>query len=189
MEIVLSILIGTGLSAAAGFRIFVPFLIVGLAQRTGHLNLAEGFDWMGSTPALIAFGVATVLEVLAYYVPWLDNALDLLASPSAVVAGVVLTASVVTDLDPFLQWTLAAVAGGSAATVVQGLTTSTRQLSTLTTAGFGNPLVSTSEVAASAGLSVLALAVPVVAFLVVLGLMLFVGRRFLFARPPKGQTA
>ncbi|MEM7480094.1 MAG: DUF4126 domain-containing protein [Acidobacteriota bacterium] len=189
MEILLSILIGIGLSAAAGFRIFVPFLVVGIAERSGHLALADGFDWIGSTPALITFGAATLLEVGAYYIPWLDNALDSLATPSAVVAGVILTASVVADLDPFMQWTLAVLAGGGTATVFQGVTTGTRQISTLTTAGFGNPLVSTGEIAASAGLSLLAVVVPIVAFLAVIALMFLVGRRVFFRRGPRQQAA
>src|SRR5580765_4989692 len=102
MTTLLSVILGIGLSAACGFRIFVPFLVAGIAARTGHLTLGPSFIWMASTPALIALSVATVLEVGAYYIPWLDHVLDLVATPAAVGAGIVMTASVVTGLDPML---------------------------------------------------------------------------------------
>lgn len=188
METLFSILLGIGLSAAAGFRIFVPLLVVGVASRTGYLPLAEGFDWMGSTPALVTFAAATVVEILAYYIPWVDNALDALATPAALTAGVLLTAAVLTDVDPVVRWTLAVLAGGSSATVFQGMTTGLRQVSSLTTGGLGNPLVSTGEAAASASLSVLAIVVPVAAFLAV-ALLLWVVARKLLRRRRAGLAA
>ena len=78
MEMFLSILIGLGLSAACGFRVFIPLLVMSLASRSdvGHLTLGDGFAWIGSDAALIAFGAATVLEIAGYYIPWVDNLLD-----------------------------------------------------------------------------------------------------------------
>lgn len=182
MEILFSILLGIGLSSAAGFRIFVPLLIVGLATRLDYLQVTGGFEWMGSTTALVVFGVATAIEILAYYVPWIDNALDAIATPAATTAGIVLTAAVLTDVDPVVRWTLAILAGGGTATVFQGLTTGLRQLSSLTTFGLGNPVVSTGEAAASAGLALLAIAVPVAAFAVVVILLWLVARKLLSRR-------
>ena len=98
-ETLLSICLGLGLSAACGFRIFVPLLVVNLAARVGWVSLSGELAWMGDSAALWAFGFATVLEIGAYYVPWLDNFLDTVATPAAVVAGAIVTASVVTDLD------------------------------------------------------------------------------------------
>src|SRR5881394_829642 len=115
MEPFLSSLVGIGLSAACGFRVFVPLLVVSIASYSGHLHLAPGFEWMGSTAALIAFATATALEIAGYYVPWVDNLLDTIASPAAVIAGTIATASVVADMSPFLKWTLAAIAGGGIA--------------------------------------------------------------------------
>ena len=66
MNTLLSVLLGIGLSAACGFRIFVPFLVVGIAARTGHVTLGPSFAWMATTPALIALGVATAFEIAAY---------------------------------------------------------------------------------------------------------------------------
>ena len=181
MEIFLSVCLGLGLAAACGFRIFVPLLVMNVAVRAGWLSLGESFEWIGSTPALLAFGAATALEIAAYYVPWVDNLLDTVATPVAVVAGIVVTASVVTGMDPFLKWTLAAIAGGSIAGSVQVLTSGTRHASALTTAGFGNPIVSTVEGASSLFVSVLSIFLPVVALVAVLLLLFFAGRR-LFGR-------
>ena len=99
-----SVAIGLGLAAAAGFRVFVPLLALGLASRQGWLSLAPGFEWLASTPTLVAFGTATVVEVLAYHVPFLDHLLDVVATPSAVVAGTLASAAVFTDLPPVVKW-------------------------------------------------------------------------------------
>ncbi len=183
-----SIAIGVGLAAACGFRIFVPLLLISLAARGGHLELADSFEWMGTTPALIAFGSATALEIVAYYVPFLDNLLDAVATPSAVVAGIVATASQVADLDPLLGWSVAIVGGGGAAGAVQGLTAVTRQFSSLATAGFGNPLLSTFEAGASVVMTILSILVPLAAVIGVLILLYFAVKKIFF-RPAAPGTA
>lgn len=189
MSTLLSVLLGVGLSAACGFRIFVPFLLVGIAARTGHVTVGASFAWMATTPALIVLGVATVLEVGAYYIPWLDHLLDVLATPSAVVAGMVMTASVVTGLDPMLKWTLALIAGGGIAGTVQALTVGTRKVSLLTTGGLGNPLVSTAELAGSVLLTMLAIAVPLLAFAVIAWAFFFGVRHLLRLMRRSGGAA
>jgi hypothetical protein len=178
MSTLLSVLLGIGLSAACGFRIFVPFLVVGIAARTGHVTLGPAFGWMSSTPALIALSVATLVEIGAYYIPWLDHVLDVLATPASVVAGMIMTASVVTGLDPMMKWTLALIAGGGVAGTVQALTVGARKLSLLTTGGLANPVVSTIELAGSVILTLLAIALPFLAF-AVLAWVIFLGVRFL----------
>jgi hypothetical protein len=174
MDTLLSVCLGLGLAAACGFRVFVPLLVTGVAAMTGHLELSERFAWIASTPAVAAFGVATILEIGAYYIPWLDNFLDSVASPAAVVAGVVVSASVITGIDPFLKWTLAVIAGGGIAGGVQLLTSGTRGISTLTTAGFGNPVVSTAEMGGSILTSILALLAPVVTLVLIVVLLIAV---------------
>lgn len=180
MELILSLAVGLGLAAACGFRIFVPLLLAGIAHRTGHLVLADGFEWISTTPVLVGFGCATVLEVGAYYVPFLDNLLDALAVPSSVVAGSLVTASQVATMDPWLTWTVAVIGGGGAAGAVQGLTTVTRQISSVATAGFGNPLISTVEFFASALMTVLAVAAPLVAVAILFLLAAWAVKRFVF---------
>lgn len=176
MELALSVLVGVGLAAACGFRVFVPLLGISLAAQTGHLELASGFGWIGSPIAAAAFGVATLLEVGAYLVPWLDNALDALASPAAVVAGTIAMASAVGDVSPFLQWTLGIIAGGGAAGGVQALTVATRGASTVTTAGFGNPIISLVELLASLVTTLLAVLAPILCVLGLGALAVFVTR-------------
>src|SRR2546430_14104702 len=141
METGLSLLIGIGFSAACGFRVFVPLLVVSIASHTGHLHLSSGFEWMGSDSALIAFAVATVLEVAAYYIPWLDNLLDTIASPAAVIAGTLVTGSLVADMSPFLKWTLAGIAGGGIPGLGPGTTLVTRGASTSSTIGLAHTIL------------------------------------------------
>ena len=153
-----------------------------VAARSGYLSLSGDFAWIGESPAMIAFAVATVLEIAAYYVPWLDNLLDTVASPAAVVAGIVVTASVITGMDPTLKWILAAIAGGGVAGLVQTLTVGARQASTLATAGLGNPLISTAEIVGSLALSAAAVALPLLAGVAVVVLLAVACRRILFRR-------
>jgi hypothetical protein len=171
METAVSICLGIGLSAACGFRVFVPLLVLSLASHAGLLHLAQGFEWVGTPPAMIAFSVATGVEIVGYYIPWVDHLLDTLASPAAVLAGVLASVSLATDLSPFARWTLAVIAGGGAAGIVQGTTVLTRGLSTATTGGLGNFVVATLELVMSVVVSLLSLAAPV---LVMLLLVLFV---------------
>jgi uncharacterized protein DUF4126 len=183
METLLSILIGVGLSAACGFRVFVPLLVMSIAARAGDLSLGHGFSWIASTPALLAFAVATVLEICGYYIPWVDNLLDAVATPTAVVAGILVTASAVADVHPFLKWTLAILAGGGTAGVFQGVTAMARGLSSLGTGGLANPLLATAEAGGATLLSVLSITVPVLAVLLVAGLLFLGVKRLLFRRP------
>ena len=113
MDVFLGIPVGFALSAAAGLRVFVPLLLTGAAARLGYLDLAPGMAWIGSGMALLAFATATAVEVAAYYVPWLDNALDALAAPAAVIAGVVATAAVPPSCRPWCagHWLSSPAAG------------------------------------------------------------------------------
>src|SRR5436190_6618762 len=170
----LSVALGIGLAAACGFRVFVPLLFVGLAAQAGRLTLVSSFQWMGSDAAMIAFGVATAIEIAAYYIPWLDNLLDTIATPAAVVAGAIISASVFTGMDPFLRWTLAIIAGAGAAGVVQTATVVTRAASTASTGGFGNFVVATGELILAVVASFLAVFVPIV---LIVCLLVFITRK------------
>ena len=163
MEAALSILVGIGLSAACGFRVFIPPLVMSIAAMAGHLKLAPGFEWIGTWPALLAFATATLFEVIAYYVPWLDNLLDAAATPAAIVAGILVTASVVQAMSPWLRWSLAVIAGGAAAGTVQLLTVKARALSSLFTLGTANAGVSTVEAGGAVMTSLLVLLFPILA--------------------------
>ena len=137
-DLALSIALGIGLAAATGFRVFLPMLITSAAAYSGHLPLGENFAWLGTAPALAMLGVAAVVEILAYYIPGVDNLLDTLATPAAFVAGTIVSAAVMADVSPMLKWTTAIIAGGGIAGVTQGVTALLRAKSTMFTAGVGS---------------------------------------------------
>ena len=172
-EIALSVMVGVGLSAACGFRVFIPPLVLCIASKAGHVTIGQGFAWMDSNVALAAFGLAALLEVGAYYIPWLDNALDTVAAPAAVVAGTLTSASVFgQDMSPWLKWSLAAIAGGGAAGAVQVTTTVARGASSALTGGSVNWLVSTGEGVGAVITAILAIVVPVLVFI---GMLMLAG--------------
>jgi len=170
-DLALSIALGVVLAAATGFRVFLPMLIMSGAAYTGHLSLDNSFAWLATPFALTMLGVAALAEVLAYYVPGVDNLLDALATPAAFVAGTIVSAAVMTDLPPMAKWTAAVVAGGGTASLTQGVTTILRAKSTVMTAGLGNPVIATGELGGSILLSLLALAAPLAAVAVVILLL------------------
>lgn len=153
VEIILSLLVGLGLSAACGFRVFVPLLIAAIAARTGHLELGEGFAWMGSDIALIALGAATLGEILGYYLPVVDHFLDLVGAPAAAIAGILLTASFASDMSPWFQWSVAVIAGGGIATLTHAGMATVRGAVSSMSASLGNPIVSTTENVVATGMA------------------------------------
>ena len=172
------IMIGVALSATCGFRVFVPLLAVNIGTRAldadgqPRIELAGGFDWLSSDIALMVFLVATLFEIGGYYIPWIDNLLDTIASPASIVAGTVITASFVTGMDPWLQWLLGVIAGGGAAGAVQATTVVTRAASTVTTGGLGNPIVASLETSGAflgSALSIVAVEFAIAVFVVLLG--------------------
>jgi Domain of unknown function (DUF4126) len=164
----LSIVLGIALAAATGFRIFLPMLIVSVAAYTGHLPLASNFAWLGTPAAVIMLSVAAVAEILAYYIPVVDNLLDALATPAAFVAGAVVSAAVMTDVPPMVKWTAAVIAGGGIAGLTQGLTGMLRAHSTVLTGGLGNSVIATAELGGALLITFLALAAPVAAIALVI---------------------
>ncbi len=173
-------MMGIALAAAAGLRIFMPLLVLSIAAVTGEVELAGGLAWIGTVPALVVFAVATVVEIAAYFIPWVDNALDWLGAPLAVTAGTLLVASTLGEADPLLRWVLAVVAGGGTAGAVHGVLALLRKLSSLTTGGLGNPVLATGEAGGSLVAALLAVALPLVTLLllaVVLALLLRRARR------------
>ncbi len=182
METALAIIAGLGLAASCGFRVFAPMLVAGLAARNGWLDPSDSFLWIATTPALVAFSAATVIEAVAYYVPLLDNLLDTIASPLAVVAGILLSASLLGDVSPLMQWSLAIIAGGGAAAAVQGGTVLTRLASTATSGGTANFLLTTLETTASILFAILSIIAPILSMIALLALvttMYYTGRTIL----------
>jgi hypothetical protein len=168
LDLALSIALGIGLAAATGFRLFLPLLVLSIAAYTGHASLNDGFAWLGTPAAVIMLGTAAVVEIAAFYIPGVDNLLDTVATPGAVVAGTIASAAVMTDLPPMVKWTAAIIAGGGVAGITQGLTAMLRAKSTLFTGGIGNFVVATAELGSASLIAILALAAPFAALALVI---------------------
>ena len=191
-DLALSIVLGIALAAATGFRVFLPMLIVSGAAYTGHLQLDNSFAWLGTSSALTMLSVAALAEVLAYYVPVVDNLLDALAAPAAFIAGTLVSAAVMTDVPPMVKWTAAVIAGGGVAGLTQGLTGILRAHSTVLTGGLGNSIIATAELGGAVLISFLALVAPATAIALVMLFLLvavrLVRRLFRGAKSPESST-
>ncbi|NQY29727.1 MAG: DUF4126 domain-containing protein [Flavobacteriaceae bacterium] len=170
-ETLISIFLGIGLAASVGFRIFVPLFTLSLASYFGVIPLNESWEWIGSITALCTLGFATILEVFAYYIPVFDNLLDTIAIPLAAIAGTAVVVSTAVNLDPIVTWSLAIIAGGGTAAAIKGSIATTRAVSTTTTAGLANPLVSTIETGGATAMSAIAIFLPILAIVLVVGLL------------------
>ena len=167
LDLAVSIALGIGLAAATGLRVFLPLLIVSGASYAGYLPVGENFAWLATPGALTLLGVAAVVEILAYYIPGVDNLLDTIATPAAFVAGTVVSAAVITDLPPLVKWATAIIAGGGIAGATQSMTALLRAKSTVFTGTLGNPIIATAESGGSLIVSLLALAAPLAAILLI----------------------
>ena len=166
---------GIGLAAACGFRIFVPLLLASLAVRTGVIpidHIDSSLQWLGSDAAIFLFSTATVIEVLAYYVPWVDNVLDTISTPAAMIAGSLITFAFTPEMSPMLKWGLAIVAGGGTAGILQTGTAVARGGSSLATGGIANPVFSTIENIGSVIVSVLAITLPILCAIILLFILI-----------------
>lgn len=176
-DTLLALVLGIGLAAASGLRAFVPLLVASLAARSGYLTPASGMAWIATDAALAAFATATVLEIVAYYTPWLDNLLDTIATPAAILAGTLLMVAVLPEMPPLLRWSLALIAGGGAAGAIQVLTVLLRLQSTTLTGGLGNPIIATLELAGALFVALLSLLAPLLVLMLVVVLAVFALRR------------
>ena len=168
VETIVSFLLGIGLSAAVGFRVFVPMLIVSLASMAGVITLSPDFQWMGTPVAALVFAVATLVELLGFLIPWVSNALDSIATPAATIAGVIMMAAVLTDMHPVARWALAIIAGGGVALTVQGATVVTRAVAAGSTGGIANPIVGILEAIGALVVTITTIVIPVIMGLVIL---------------------
>lgn len=163
MQYAVSIFLGLGLAAGSGFRVFVPLLVTNVAAQLGYVHLGSGFEWMSSWPAFAVFATATLAEIAAYYIPWLDNLFDTIGTPLAVIAGTILTSSFITGMDPMLRWVLAIICGGGIAGIIKAGTAVIRLGSSAVTGGFGNSILATLENFISILFSVVAVFIPLLA--------------------------
>jgi hypothetical protein len=191
LDTFLELMLAISLSAASGFRVFVPLLSLSAAAVIGHLDLPTRFDWIENPQALGLFAIATILEIIGYSIPWLDHALDVIATPAAIISGTVVAASLAPEMDPLVQWTLALVAGGATAGITKGIMNVLRGVSTTATGGLTNPVFSAIELVISIVLSGLAITVPVVAgglVILILGFAIYRIWRFFATRQSQKTT-
>lgn len=178
LELLTSLTLGIGLSACCGFRVFVPMLVANIAALSGHYHFGQDFAWMGTITAFYIFASATILEIIAYYIPWVDNLLDSIATPASIIAGTILTTAFISgDLSPTLKWILGFLVGGGSAGIVQLGTTATRLASTATTAGFGNPIIATIENILSVIFSIMSVFLPVLLAVGAVLFMMYLGKK------------
>jgi Domain of unknown function (DUF4126) len=173
LDTLIELMLAISLSAAAGFRVFVPLLALSAAAVLGHVDLPANFDWIENPQALGLFAIASVLEIIGYSIPWMDHVLDVLATPAAIITGTIVAASVAPEMDPLVKWTLALAAGGGTAGLTKGLMNILRATSTAVSGGLTNPIFSALELLAAAALSALAITVPVVAGVLVAAMIGF----------------
>lgn len=176
-EIVLSLLMGLGLSACCGLRVFAPLLIAGIAQRMGWLSVNEQFVWLGSLTSIACFGIAAIVEIVAYKIPFVDHLLDTITTPASIIAGTILSAGTLFHIDPMAQWTLALLVGGGSAGVLQTATTLLRGTSTATTGGAANPFFATIESITAIVGSIISIILPLIAGIIFFAVCFFVLRR------------
>ncbi len=172
----LSVFVGIGLAAATGFRVFLPIFILSLGTFMGWIPANDSFAWIGTLPAVLGAGIATLLEILAYYIPFVDNLLDTISVPLATLAGSLLFASQFTEVNDWTQWSLALIAGGGTAATISSALAGTRAASSGTTGGVGNPIISTVETVGSTIMSVFAIFLPILAAVLVLLILFFIVR-------------
>jgi hypothetical protein len=161
LELLPAIALGIALAACAGLRAWLPLLLAGLLARAGVLELGSGFQFLGSNRALILFGFATLVEILADKVPALDHALDVLSALLRPAAGALLAASVLAKVsDPLTALALGVVVGAPSALVPHAAKSALRAASTSFTGGLANPVLSVIEDVATLLLFALAVLVP-----------------------------
>ncbi len=182
-ETIISIFLGIGLAASVGFRVFVPLFALSLASYFNLWELNASWQWIGSLTAVITFGVATLVEIIAYYIPIVDNLLDTIAIPLATIAGTAVMVSTVSDLSPLVTWALAIIAGGGTAAAIKSTAGATRVTSTVSTAGFGNPIVSTIETGSSVIMSIVSIFLPIIAFVLVLFVLYIIFKLYKKIKP------
>jgi hypothetical protein len=174
-SILTSIAMGIALSACAGFRVFIPMLAGALAGHFNIIHLPIDMAWLSGWPAIALFGTAAVAEIVAYYIPFVDNILDTIAAPLSVGAGTVLAASLLPlGHNDLLRWAVAFLAGGSAAGTIQLGTGLLRLFSSKATVGTGNAVVATSENAAAVSGSLLAFVIPVIVAILLIALIVWI---------------
>lgn len=157
MTLLGNILLGVVLSATTGFRIFIPFLFLSIASKIGLIHLNEHLSWLGTTPVVVILLFATLFEVVAYFISGLDNVMDSIDTPIAVIAGILIIFSAVPVQNPAIHWVLAIVVGGVISGIIKSIKALIRGALTVFTGGIGNWILALLELLASVFLVIVAI--------------------------------
>jgi len=180
MNIIMALCLGIGLSAACGFRVFIPPLALSIAYHSGVVQLSSNWEWLGTQNAINTLSIAATVEVFAYFLPWVSNLLDSIEIGLAPIAGMFITASslsIAGDFDPTFLWIITVIAGGATAETIELGTSFTRLMTSGATAGFGGPIVGFVEAVSAIVMSILAITAPIWTILLVLFLLIYGIRR------------
>lgn len=182
-EVVPAVALAIALAACAGLRAWLPLLLAGLLARAGWLELGPAFQFLGSNRALILFGIATAIELLADKVPVVDHALDALSTVLRPAAGALLAAAALGRVtDPLSALALGTAIGAPAAIVPHAAKSMLRAASTTLTAGLANPALSLIEDGLAVALFALAVLVPLVVVILLIASTALLARRFARSR-------
>ena len=182
-ETIISIFLGIGLAASVGFRVFLPLFALSIASYFGVWDVNENWEWIGSLAAISTLGVATLVEIFAYFIPWVDSLLDSIALPLAAIAGTAVMVATISDLDPVVTWSLAIIAGGGTATAIRGASATSRLASTAVTGGLGNPVISAAETGTAVIVTAASIFVPILAAILVIVILIIIFSIYRKLRP------
>lgn len=151
MELLFALCLAVGLGACAGLRAFLPLFLLGLATRMQFpmmgITEAEQAFWLTSNLALVVLGILAALECMLDMVPVVDSAMDVPNFVLSPIAGGFMAFSVLGG-DPGMWWFAMVISVLIACLVslpVHTTSTTVRVVSTATTGGVANPVLSLKE--------------------------------------------
>jgi len=166
MEWILAICTGITLSAACGLRVFAPFFVLSLASKFFGISVPDGLIWLSSWTAFVCLCVAMVVEVAGCYIPWIDNALDVISTPLALIGGALMMGGTLGEVPAYMRWSLAVIFGSGAAGAVQVGTELARAFNSVTTGGSADNVVTTGENVGAVSVTLLGVILPIVGLIV-----------------------
>jgi hypothetical protein len=181
-----------GLSTSAGLNAYIPLLIVSLASRFPSnqplLQLNAPYDIMGSWWVIGLLAVLLLVEVLVDKIPAVDTVNDLVQTFIRPAAGAILfaaNADIITDVSPILALGCGLLVAGG----VHMTKGAARPVVTASTAGTGNWFVSLLEDIAAVAISILAILIPIILTILILGVIVYFVLFFWRRRQKVGKPA
>jgi hypothetical protein len=174
-------LTGSALATAAGLNAYVPLLALGLADRfLDGFALPPAWAWLSNDWVLVVLGILLVIELVADAIPAVDSVNDVIqtvvrptAGGLAFGAGASAQTTLIADPAAFIQsnlW-LPIVVGVLIALAIHVIKGLARLALNIATGGMAAPMISTGENVASIGLAVSAILLPVLALILMIGVI------------------